>query len=140
MGQFLSQRNRTWYSDDGSMTPVSHTEVSSGRHEVLHVSWDYHFSHCTYMWQKLHRAILKGGPVDGYIGNMQHTAHCADLLLRQDEMLASGDTTVIFVKYPSCGEGMEMLGDEEHSGWYRVENGRRVSSAPALAMGAHHHR
>lgn len=145
MEQFLSRRNWTWYSDDNDddhqqMTPISQDEVSSGRHEILHVSWEYHFHHCTYMWRKLHRAVLKGKPVDGYIGSMHHTAHCADILLQQDEMRAGGETTVIFAKYPSCGEGVEVLRDESHHGWYRVEDGIRVSSAPALPAGAHHHR
>ena len=92
------------------------------------------------MWRKLHRAVVKGDPVDGYIGNMHHTSHCADILLQQDEVMATGETTVIFAKYPSCGEGTKTLGDESHHGWYRVENGIRVFSAPALPLGAHHHR
>ncbi|OKL57306.1 hypothetical protein UA08_07391 [Talaromyces atroroseus] len=137
---FLATSKWQWYKDSETNTTIPVAEVYQGQHELLYVSWDYHFSHCTYMWAKLHRAVLYGYPIDGYIGNIHHTAHCSDLLLRQDDFRASGKTTMIFTKYPSCGEDVGAMAAEGHSGWYRMQNGSRNYEVPGgkVATVEHH--
>jgi hypothetical protein len=141
MDEFLTHSNWEWYSDISQKNTVPANEVQHGQHDALYVSWDYHFVHCTYMWQKMHRALLHQRPMDGYIGNMHHTAHCADLLLSQADMRTTGKMTVVFAKYPSCGEDPRLMADENHHGWYRVENGTRVFTMPGGPPNdyGHHH-
>lgn len=127
---FLATSKWQWYKDNETRTAVHIAEVYEGQHESLYVSWDYHFSHCAYMWTKMHRAVLHGYPIDGYIGNIHHTAHCSDLLLRQADFRASGKTTMIFTKYPSCGEDISVMGTKGYSGWYRMQNGSRKYEVP----------
>ncbi|KAJ5113800.1 hypothetical protein N7456_002334 [Penicillium angulare] len=138
---FLATRKWQWYRDSEMTTTIPVAEVYEGQHESLYISWDYHFLHCTYMWMKMHRAVLHRCPVDGYIGNIHHTTHCSDLLLRQDDFRASGKTTMIFTKYPSCGEDVSAMAVEGHLGWYRMQNGSRKYEVPGgkAAIVEHHH-
>ncbi|KAK4191065.1 nucleotide-sugar transporter-domain-containing protein [Podospora australis] len=95
-----------WYRDENKTQPVSREQVATGEFTDLHVSWEYHLQHCTFMWRKLHRAILGSGgkaAVDSYIGEMKHTRHCSEMLLNyRDEPLDTFDTFIV-VKYPHCG-------------------------------------
>jgi hypothetical protein len=95
-----------WFRDENKTQPLSGEQVATGEFTDLHVSWEYHLQHCTFMWRKLHRAILgRGGKaaVDSYIGEMKHTRHCADMLLNyRDEPLDTFDTFIV-VKFPHCG-------------------------------------
>ena len=99
--EFLALRDWHWYLDstDGQEVPVN--EVELGIHDQLFVTWEYHLNHCTYMWKKLHRAILQDGPIDGYIGNYNHTLHCAEVLVGHSVPLTEKNT-FIFIKYPTC--------------------------------------
>lgn len=106
--EFLSHRNWTWYlSPHDVESTVSQAEVLTGRYPELYVSMEYHVLHCTYMWKKLHRAVSRGGPIDGYIGRYEHTEHCAMMIEEAMGLASSGDrfvavNTVITAKWPTC--------------------------------------
>lgn len=111
MEEFLSLKNWTWWLPDTQEPETYHSlgveDVSSGQYAELHVSWEYHLYHCTYMWRKMHRAILKGEPLDSYVGNWAHTEHCEMMLLDRGRQLDSRKT-VIKRKFPDCpGKGRE---------------------------------
>ena len=117
-------RDWEYWMEWNSTEPVPREEALSGKHEKLYVSWEFHLYHCTYMWRKLHRAILQGKRVDSYIGNMGHTTHCERMLIEAtggipDETKRGGiklmeqpggtrkrlltRNTMINSKWPDCG-------------------------------------
>lgn len=129
---FLGQRNWTWYLDGHGQQKANEADVRNGIHNEVYVSWEYHLMHCTYMWRKMHWAVLQGlDSLDGYIGNPAHTEHCGEMLLGGFETASPQVTnTMIYTKFPACGK------DGLHSGWYRIVDGKRSFSMPA---GKHHH-
>ncbi|KAL9625644.1 MAG: hypothetical protein Q9160_000357 [Pyrenula sp. 1 TL-2023] len=107
-----------------SLVPADRDAVLAGEYPFLFVSWEYHLYHCTFMWRKLHRAILSGRPIDSYIGGMGHTGHCERMLMEgigalPDEtgrhgiklmeqvggtrMRLNTTNTIISSKWPDCG-------------------------------------
>ena len=119
--EFLSLRQWEWFATlpaDNNQTDTFEDQHRDGRDEVptavplevvqqgenerLYVTWRYHLYHCTYMWRKLHRAMQKGSPVDGYIGEYAHTEHCERMLLREVEVRLESVDTAIDVKFPTC--------------------------------------
>lgn len=102
---FEKQLEWEWFLDVNQTLPVSKAEVATGEHPVLYVTWNYHITHCTYMWKKMHRSIIKGqlNSIDMYIGNYNHTEHCSHMLLSRRNVSLSTINTGIRVKYPDCG-------------------------------------
>ena len=103
---FLTSQAWSWYSDRDPTTGIAANEIprdvaESANYDRLYVSWQYHLVHCVFMWKKLHRAISSTSPIDSYIGNLHHTNHCSDNLLRQD-LGFNLTNTAIEVKYPYC--------------------------------------
>jgi hypothetical protein len=103
--QFLDRNPWAYY-----MQPISHraenevplANVSTGKYEHLFVTWEFHQAHCAFMIRKLHRALMAGRPLDGYINNYAHTVHCTDVMLDRETDL-DYIWTKIYAKYPSCG-------------------------------------
>ena len=42
---------------------------------------DYHYRHCTYLWRKMHRAIINHKMLDSDTAVYNHTKHCEMILL-----------------------------------------------------------
>jgi len=103
MDEFLSLKNWTWWdeTDQNDGKPVPFKEVSLGQHTRLYVSWEYHITHCTFMWKKMHRAVLAGRPLDSYVGRIEHTMHCTKTLLERNWALDDRNT-IIRMKFPEC--------------------------------------
>ncbi len=101
MEDFLSLRNWTWSFDAAGKETVPVERLSAGQHTDLFVSWEYHITHCTYMWKKMHRAILKGKPLDSYMGNLLHTMHCEKMLLDRTKGLEDRNTGIL-LKFARC--------------------------------------
>jgi hypothetical protein len=107
MEQFLRHRDWHWYREDGG--EVSAWDVRAGPFDYLFVSQEYHVVHCTFMWRKMHRAVLARRKIDSYVGNYTHTVHCEKRLYDREALLRSGPgfdsevNTVIVTKYPTCG-------------------------------------
>lgn len=122
MNDFLSLRNWVWYRDQSGSETADPVAVARGQYDQLFVTQEYHMYHCTYMWRKMHRAVQRGLPLDGYIGSMGHTEHCEEMLVHQAPL--NSTNAIIVSKYVKCpvGRGTEM-GDD---GWYRVVGGSRV--------------
>jgi hypothetical protein len=111
--EFLKVRNWTWWEDSDKSRSVPFEEVAKGDHKQLLVTREYHMYHCTYMWRKLHRGLLKSrenaegrGVVDTYIGEYVHTAHCEMILLgmegEESGVNKTATDTAIFMKFPQC--------------------------------------
>lgn len=128
MEEFLGLRQWTWYTDKDGQTVANEVDIREGQYNEIFVSWEYHLVHCTYMWRKMHRALLQGGleAVDGYIGSLHHTEHCSNMLLGYHET-SNVPNTFIYAKYPACGKGAYKL---DGVGYYRVVNGNKTFSIP----------
>jgi hypothetical protein len=99
--EFERARNWTWYEDSKGQRPVSKETAVQGDRVGLHVPWEYHTVHCTFMWKKMHRAVARGAIVDSLIGDYGHTKHCAQTFFQTG--LPEGDFSVmILTKYPYC--------------------------------------
>jgi hypothetical protein len=101
---FDSYTQWTWWLDENGTRPISHQLVATGEYTDLFVSWEYHLRHCTAMWRKMHRALLRGGlgAIDSYVGLYNHTLHCEKMLLDTHFDLKEVNS-IIRVKYPDCG-------------------------------------
>ena len=123
---FLALKDWNWYLDAGGQQTADPASVAAGAYDELYVTQEYHMYHCTHMWRKMHRAILAGRDLDGYIGDMHHTAHCEMQIL--DRSRALDDTsTKIYTKYVECPLQQESRG---RWGFYRIINGQRVYRDP----------
>ena len=111
--EFSHVRKWTWWVDSNRTTSVPFEEVALGFHSELFVTREYHMYHCTYMWRKLHRGLLKAqenaekrGVVDSYIGAYDHTSHCEMMLvgMEEDGGVIDKDVvdTAILMKFPQC--------------------------------------
>ncbi|EER24385.1 hypothetical protein CPC735_057550 [Coccidioides posadasii C735 delta SOWgp] len=104
---FSSIHEWEWFLQPNREQPVLASEALSGNYPVLYVNWEYHVRHCTYMWKKMHRAILKENgleTIDWYIAPYEHTEHCAEMLLSRGKHIEFDViNTGIRVKYPDCG-------------------------------------
>jgi hypothetical protein len=98
---FESLREWHWFQDAQGTEEVTRAEVLLGEADALFVSFEYHRAHCVFMWEKLHRALGKGGFVDSYIGNYNHTSHCAYMLLMEVENSLALNTQILR-KFPTC--------------------------------------
>ncbi|KAH8657807.1 hypothetical protein BX600DRAFT_514357 [Xylariales sp. PMI_506] len=99
--EFDAARNWTWYEDKEGNVSVPKSEVIRGDRLGLHVFWEYHLVHCTFMWKKMHRAVARGSFVDSLVADYGHTHHCSKMFFIDgipDEDLH----TFIKTKYPKC--------------------------------------
>lgn len=78
---FLEYAGRHWYTDPEGKQELSEDFMrQTGGPNPVYVSMKYHDAHCAYTWKKLHRAILRGKPIDSQIGEYPHTKHCSKAL------------------------------------------------------------
>lgn len=126
--EFLNLRDWEWYEITGdpsvsvSQRSVDVAAVLTGTYDELLVTQEYHLYHCTYMWRKMHRAIQRGQPLDGYIGSMGHTEHCETVLVMSDTSFNERSTS-IFLKYATCPFPGQ---HSDQADWYRVIDGIEV--------------
>ena len=79
--EFLEYADWHWYADPWGNQELSEDFMrQTGGPSPVYVSMEYHDAHCAYTWRKLHRAILRGTPIDSQIGAYQHTEHCSKAL------------------------------------------------------------
>lgn len=131
MAEFTSLRNWTFFTSQNGTEAVPYDSVALGEHDELFVTQEFHMYHCTYMWRKMHRAVLAAVPLDGYIGNYHHTSHCERQIMQKARKTHEISTT-IFTKYVSCPFEQTDLGDR---GWYRIIDGSKVYPGKAGGHG-----
>jgi hypothetical protein len=79
--EFLEYAGSHWYADPAGEQELSEDFMRrTGGPSPVYVSLKYHDAHCAYTWRKLHRAVLRGTPIDSQIGKYQHTMHCSTAL------------------------------------------------------------
>ena len=73
--------NWSLFDDPSATIPLSVEQVKSGEYEMLYTDVEWHLSHCTYAWKKMHRAFSEKRPLDSPTWKYAHTEHCSRLLL-----------------------------------------------------------
>lgn len=99
---FIALHDWKFYRDFNMTQEVSLEEAMLGEAIGYFVPWEFHTTHCGYLFKKLHRAMKRGGKVDSYIGNVTHTDHCVKWMLDPPpEAFEAKQFT--YRKYPFCG-------------------------------------
>ncbi|TDZ36524.1 hypothetical protein C8035_v008232 [Colletotrichum spinosum] len=106
--EFDEANHLEWFLDPNRTEPLTHEQIMTGEYTGLYVNWEYHVRHCTAMWKKMHRAIIRENgqgvkAIDGYMGVYEHTKHCEHMLLAGRNIAPDVINTRIAVKYPDCG-------------------------------------
>lgn len=100
--EFIQLRDWKWYTHHRGLeedrVPVA--DVKTGMYDSLWAPQEYHMWHCTYMWKKMHRAILRHGPIDNDIARYNHTLHCEKMLLEPESLAAVN--TLVTAEFASC--------------------------------------
>ena len=100
--EFLNAADWHFFHDINATVEASLDEVRRGEAKGFYVPWTFHTAHCGYLFKKLHRAVRRGGKVDSYIWDYNHTMHCVQFMLDPPpEVLTAHQFT--FRKYPYCG-------------------------------------
>lgn len=77
-------------------------ELRAGQYHHFTTNFDWHATHCAYVWKRMHRAMVDADQkLDSYTANVHHTNHCVDVIGGDPRGLESGGTK-IYVKYPTC--------------------------------------
>ncbi|KAK5658511.1 hypothetical protein OQA88_1903 [Cercophora sp. LCS_1] len=97
----------TWWLDENGTIPLSHDEAAKGETKEVYVNWKDHLKHCTVMWRRMHRVLLKleekgRGGIDSYLDRYHHTLHCEKMLVGQEQYAPEEVNTIIKAKYPDC--------------------------------------
>lgn len=91
-----------WYYESASGSNLTVEELGAGDYGYFTTTIDWHFTHCMYVWKRLHRIMLDPSQeLDSYTANDHHTNHCVDMIgghLKSKENAG----TKVFVKYPIC--------------------------------------
>jgi hypothetical protein len=103
VNSFAAKKDWTWHYDvNNTAGPEIPLEVlRTGDVAMGWVSWEYHRAHCAWTWMKLVSDVEKAGAIDGYVLNMNHTRHCAKLMM-QEGVDAEEVNSKFFVQYPTC--------------------------------------
>lgn len=105
--EFRQLRDWEYYLDRNRTMPLSREKASTGEYTELYTKYEYHLRHCTFLWKKMHRALLGGGggklAIDSVTAKYAHTEHCSEMLMARRELPLDVINSVILVKYPDCG-------------------------------------
>jgi hypothetical protein len=96
--------DRHWPYEITSGRNLSMQELGAGDYGHFTTTFDWHVTHCMYVWKRLHRILLDPTQeLDSYTANYHHTSHCVKMIGgHPGGMKDSG--TKIFVKYPKCAK------------------------------------
>jgi len=102
MAAFLSHQGHpfTFWTNNTAIEIVP-LEVAAKGEMNLHVTWETHVIHCTYMWMQMHRAYADRGYIDSHLDNWAHTKHCQSVLLEKGYGLETVNAEGR-VNYPEC--------------------------------------
>ncbi|CAJ0547073.1 Ff.00g017000.m01.CDS01 [Fusarium sp. VM40] len=95
---------RNWPLTAASGQNLTMEEFSSGDYGHFVTTFDWHVTHCMYVWKRLHRVMLDPTKeLDSYTANYHHTSHCVKMI-GGDAGGMKDSGTKVFVKYPKCAK------------------------------------
>jgi hypothetical protein len=98
----LMYKDRVWPYQLDSGANLTMDELHQGDYHHFTTHFDWHVTHCMYVWKRVHRAMLDPSrKIDSYAGNIHHTNHCVKMI-GGDAGGMRNSGTKIFVKYPVC--------------------------------------
>jgi hypothetical protein len=99
---FYADNDFQW-SSASTMLPITHEQALTGTATSVLTSMEWHATHCTYVWQRLHRSLINGTAIDSYTADYHHTTHCQEMIrgMMRNDTMAQNPTHVI-TKYPTC--------------------------------------
>ena len=102
--EFKKQWDHEWWAHRKAdpEDQVPYDVVSKGEWTYLWVEWQYHQLHCTFMWRKMHRAILNHWPMEDRLISWGHTLHCEDMLVNWPEYQPREINTRTVLGYAKC--------------------------------------
>ena len=81
--------------------------VLTGEFTGLSSKFEHHLHHCTFLWKKMHRALLSGGGSNPAIESVTaayiHTEHCSKVLTTGREVALDVINSDFLIRYPDCG-------------------------------------
>lgn len=97
-------KDRHWRYGTSSGHNMTVEELGAGDYGYFDTSFDWHVTHCMYVWKRLHRILLDPAQqLDTYTANYHHTSHCVKMIGGHPEGMKDSGTK-IFVKYPKCAK------------------------------------
>ena len=102
MEQFMQEKQWHWSLNPNGTELLSEGDIRTGVYEVGWTTWDYHLTHCLYMWMKLRRDVISNRPRDQSVMDLDHSLHCVEKLVtpRLDK---NAWVTKFHITYPTCG-------------------------------------
>ncbi|KAF5679233.1 hypothetical protein FHETE_974 [Fusarium heterosporum] len=95
---------RSWPLTAASGENLTMEEFSAGDYGHFVTTFDWHVTHCMYVWKRLHRVMLDPTQeLDSYTANYHHTSHCVKMI-GGDAGGMKDSGTKVFVKYPKCAK------------------------------------
>ena len=97
-------KDRNWSYTSPSGQNLTMEEFGAGDYTYFLTSFDWHVTHCMYVWRRLHRILLDPTQeLDSYTANYHHTNHCVKMIGGDSEGMHDSGTKV-FVKYSKCAK------------------------------------
>lgn len=98
--------NSDWYYESGaSGRNISLEELGAGDYGWFTTTIDWHFTHCMFVWKRLHRVMLDPSQeLDSYTASEHHTDHCVHMIAGGYPTGDDNVGTKVFVKYPQCAK------------------------------------
>ncbi|KAJ2975507.1 hypothetical protein NQ176_g5483 [Zarea fungicola] len=95
---------RHWPYEIAEGKNLTMDELGAGDYGNFKTTFDWHVTHCMYVWKRLHRILLDPTlELDTYTANYHHTSHCVKMIGGHPEGPKDSGTR-IFVKYPKCAK------------------------------------
>ncbi|KAM0542054.1 hypothetical protein ACHAPJ_012980 [Fusarium lateritium] len=97
-------KDRNWHYTAASGHNLTMEELGAGDYVYFVTAFDWHVTHCMYVWKRLHRIMLDPTQeLDSYTANYHHTNHCVKMI-GGDAGGMKDSGTKVFVKYPKCAK------------------------------------
>ena len=105
--EFRQLKDWEYYLDRNRTRLVSLEMALTGEFTGLNTKFEHHLHHCTFLWKKMHRALLSGGggkqAIDSVTAAYVHTEHCSKVLTTNREVALDVINSAFLVRYPDCG-------------------------------------
>ena len=79
--EFSGLQKWEWFSDANLTQRVLKSDLEAGKIEKVYTSRESEETQCVFSWRKVHRAVLKGAPIDGFSGHQEYSEYCEALLV-----------------------------------------------------------
>lgn len=98
--ELLTKTNWTLYADPKGTIKKSNEDFADDNSNTYLTTAD-HVLHCVFAWKRIHRALLAGNPYHSGL-SLDHTNHCAHIILQSLGQDPTRIETRALVIYPAC--------------------------------------